>query len=241
MAVSDIIAIIRDRAAANGVDPDTLVRFAQAESGLNPAASAGTSSGKGLFQFTDGTWKDYGRGDVFDPYANADAGARFLADNQRNLQSNGLPVTPATLYLSHFSGRKGAVDLLKAAEDAPVVSVLGNKAVQANPFLRDMTVADIRNWADRKMGGGSGTQMASAGPAMTAAPAQTAMPAAEPAAGQAGAAGGADPLLAALQSIPLGLGEQKKPMAAMPINFPQPPGIARARRMIAAMRNNPLA
>jgi hypothetical protein len=72
-----------------------------------------------------------------------------------------LPLTPGTLYLAHFAGGAGAVAILSAAEDADAALIMANadtssrarreKIVKANPFLERFTVADLRNWADRKM------------------------------------------------------------------------------------------
>src|SRR6187397_1579861 len=65
MAISGLQAIpgnasvtgaIRDAARATGASFDYLLATARAESGLNPNASAKTSSARGLFQFIDRTW-----------------------------------------------------------------------------------------------------------------------------------------------------------------------------------------
>lgn len=153
MTPAEISALIRDRATAHGVDPDALTRIAQIESNLNPAARASTSSASGLFQFISPTWQRYGAGgDPMDPSANADAGARFTRDNIRTLTSAGIQVTPGSTYLAHFAGPQGALNVLKADPSASVESVLGPNVVKANPFLRGMTIADMRSWADRKMG-----------------------------------------------------------------------------------------
>jgi hypothetical protein len=87
--------------------------------------------------------------------------ARFSERNAEVLKRRGLPVTPGTLYLAHFAGAAGAVAVLTAMEDADAAFVMANadatgrtkreKIVKANPFLERFTVADLRNWADRKM------------------------------------------------------------------------------------------
>lgn len=152
--MADVSQIIQDAATANGVDPAILAQIAQVESGGNPSAAASGSSAKGLFQFTNPTWQQYGKGaDPLDPAANADAGARFLKDNSTGLASAGIEASPGNIYLAHFSGLGGAKKVLSADPTAPVASVLGDDAVSANPFLKNMTVADLRNWADRKMAG----------------------------------------------------------------------------------------
>lgn len=148
----DIGQIIRDRAAANGVDPALLARIAQVESNNNPNAGSDSSSAKGLFQFTKGTADRYGLANPYDPAASADAGARLLKDNASGLASAGLETSPGALYLAHFAGLGGARKLLTADPGTPAVDVLGGAAVKANPFLAKMTVADLKNWAGGKMG-----------------------------------------------------------------------------------------
>lgn len=163
--MATITDIIRERALANGADPDTLLRFAQVESGLDPNARAKSSSAGGLFQFVDGTWRDYGNGgDRFDPYTAADAGARLLRDNSAVLQKAGIEPTGPNAYLAHFAGAGTAAKLLKADDATPVVSILSPQAVQANPFLAKMSVGDLRTWAAGKMTPG-GVQSDPAAPA----------------------------------------------------------------------------
>lgn len=87
--------------------------------------------------------------------------ARLTERNAEVLRKRGLPVTPGTLYLAHFAGGAGAVAILSAMEDADAALVMASadatgrtkreKIIKANPFLEGFTVADLRNWADRKM------------------------------------------------------------------------------------------
>jgi hypothetical protein len=149
---ADIATMIREAAARRGIDPAVLLRIGQMESGLRPGAAARKSSAKGLFQFTNPTWARYGRGrDVFDPAANADAGARFTADNVAGLKAAGLSATPGNVYLAHFAGLGGARSVLAADPATPAGDILGAKAVRANPWLGTMSAGDLRAWADRKM------------------------------------------------------------------------------------------
>ncbi|HEY2135461.1 MAG TPA: transglycosylase SLT domain-containing protein [Xanthobacteraceae bacterium] len=53
---SAVVGAIRDAASATGAAFQYLLATAQVESGLNPTASASSSSAKGLFQFVDQTW-----------------------------------------------------------------------------------------------------------------------------------------------------------------------------------------
>lgn len=170
----DIGQIIRDRAAANGVDPAVLARIAQIESSNNPNSTNDSSSAKGLFGFTNGTYARYGAPgtSALDPVAASDAGAKLLKANGSGLASAGLETSPGALYLAHFAGLGGARKLLTADPGAPAGDVLGADAVKANPFLGKMTVADLKNWAGGKMGD-TGTAPSPANPqAASAAPSQ---------------------------------------------------------------------
>lgn len=102
--MSQIAEIIRAAYAARGLDPSIGLRTARIESGFNPAAKNPNSSAGGLFQFIDGTWKQYGKGrDRFDPVAAAEAAADLTAANQRALRNAlGREPTNAELYLAHY-------------------------------------------------------------------------------------------------------------------------------------------
>jgi len=79
------------------------------------------------------------------------------------LNKRGLPVTPGSLYLTYFAGPAGAVALLSGAENADAASLMASadvsgrttrdKLIRANPFLKVLTVGDLKNWADQKMRG----------------------------------------------------------------------------------------
>src|SRR6185369_3529777 len=70
-----VTGAIRQAARMTGTDFRYLLATAQVESNLNPNAQAGTSSAKGLFQFTEQTWlatlKEQGTPLGYGPYANA--------------------------------------------------------------------------------------------------------------------------------------------------------------------------
>jgi hypothetical protein len=246
--MDQITQIIRDRAEAAGVDPATLLRIGQIESGLDPSAAASGSSAKGLFQFTRGTWDRYGNGaNPLDPVANADAGARLLRDNAAALRNGGIEPSPGSLYLSHFAGVEGARKLLSADPSAPVASVLGDAAVKANPFLRNLSVAGVRSWADRKMGEATtpASSAASLAPTAAAAPVASAASPGAPAGAASPDAPAIDPsVLAALQAIPQQLAQNGMITPVPPqqqINMPVPPGLARARALALAMMQQPIS
>lgn len=136
------------------------------ESGGNPNATNPRSSAGGLGQFIDSTWLNMlakHRPDLTgspqellalksNPELSRAMTEAYAADNGAILTGAGLPVTPANTYLAHFAGPQGAVKVLSADPSAPVESILGSKAVEANPFLRGMKAADLQAWAGRKMG-----------------------------------------------------------------------------------------
>jgi hypothetical protein len=152
-------------------------RIIGVESDGDPNAKSKRSSATGLAQFLDETWLDMirvhrpdltkgrTRAEILelrrDPKIAREITARFTEHNAGILRKRRLPVTPGTLYLAHFAGGAGAVAILSAAEDADAALIMANadasgrsgreKIVKANPFLERFTVADLRNWADRKM------------------------------------------------------------------------------------------
>jgi len=152
-------------------------RIVVVESGGDATAKNPRSSATGAGQFLDGTWLDMIRAyrpdlsaraeaeilDLrYDPEVSREMVARFAEANATMLGRRCLPVTPGTLYLSHFAGGAGAVAVLSAPESADAAATMAaadstgkttrEMIVTANPFLADFTVADLKRWADRKMG-----------------------------------------------------------------------------------------
>ena len=84
---SEIEAIIREAAAAQGANADQLVRVAYCESRFNPGAY-NASGASGLFQFMPGTWAvnsvraGFAGASVFDPVASANVAAWMFARGQ---------------------------------------------------------------------------------------------------------------------------------------------------------------
>jgi hypothetical protein len=167
---------LREEAAAPTIDA-VVERIIGVESHGDPNAKNNRSSATGLGQFLDETWLDMIRGhrpdlakgrsqsEILELRRDAEVAreitARFTQRNAEMLRKRGLPVTPGTLYLAHFAGGAGAVAILSAMENADAALVMATadatgrtkreKIIKANPFLERFTVADLRNWADRKM------------------------------------------------------------------------------------------
>lgn len=236
MSGPDIAAIIRDRALAYGVDPDVLIAMARAESGLDPTSANPSSSAKGLFQFVDKTWRDYGNGaDPLDPYASADAGARYARDNAKLFKASGIEPTGGTLYLGHFLGPRGAVTALRASDDQPAAAVLDPATIKANPFLASMSIGDVKAWAGRKAGGGA--VPAGGGAAHGTAPTMMAQ-AGGAAHGDAisGDAGGIGDMYGQIAKVAQMLATPAEPLPVpAPLQLPDPAAAARARILRAAL------
>ena len=145
----------------------------------NPAARNPYSSAVGLGQFVEGTWLDLvkrHRPDIAaslnekqilelrkDPELSRFMTGRYVEQNTSILAKRGLPITPGSIYLSHFAGPGGAAAILAAPENADAATVIANvdsrpgvtreKIVSGNPFMKNFTAKDLRNWADLKMQG----------------------------------------------------------------------------------------
>jgi hypothetical protein len=154
-------------------------RIIAIESNGDPDAKNKRSSATGAGQLLDDTWLEAvrrHRRDLIQGRSNQEIlklrrdteltreiVARLIEQYAAILSKRGLPVTPGTLYLSYFAGPAGAVALLSSAEDADAASRMAladvtgrttrEKLVSANPFLKVLTVADLKMWADHRMRG----------------------------------------------------------------------------------------
>lgn len=124
------IETIADKVAElSGVKSEFLQQLVRHESGGDPNAAAATSSARGLTQFVDDTWESEERrsgalwgkppGDQrFDPRWAMAMGAAHSRHNAEALEDAlGRRVTFGEVYLAHFMGLDGAVQLIRAAQD----------------------------------------------------------------------------------------------------------------------------
>lgn len=77
----------------------------------------------------------------------------FTVDNAAKLQAAGLPVTPATLYLAHRFGDKGAESVLKAGATTPLASILPAGWFAKNPDMGGQTAGSFIQLAEARMRG----------------------------------------------------------------------------------------
>uniref|UniRef100_UPI0018EF23B8 M23 family metallopeptidase n=1 Tax=Paracoccus binzhouensis TaxID=2796149 RepID=UPI0018EF23B8 len=142
------------------------------ESGGDAAAKNPRSTATGLGQFIEGTWlrmmRSY-RPDLvatlsprelldlrLDPALSRQMVRHLAQENEAYLRARGHGISAGRLYLAHFLGPAGADLALRADPAQSVESVMGPAVVGANPFLRRWSIADLRNWAERRMSGPAG-------------------------------------------------------------------------------------
>ncbi|MCA0433053.1 MAG: hypothetical protein LCH46_07285 [Proteobacteria bacterium] len=166
----DAVETRKRNGGASGSAVGTVVnKIIGVESGGNANAKNPLSSASGLGQFINSTWiktvRKY-RPDLADGKSNAELlamksspalgremTARYTQENAGILSAAGFSVTAGNLYLAHFLGPGGAKTILTAGDGASVRSILPHSVMKANPFLSGMSVADLKNWAAKKMGG----------------------------------------------------------------------------------------
>ncbi len=161
-----------------------VARIIEVESGNNAAAKNPKSTATGLGQFVEQTWLQMMRryrpelaaslsttellALRTDPTLSREMVRQLARDNEDHLRAAGHEITAGRLYLAHFLGAEGANTALSADDDQTVMAVMGARVVNANPFLSDYTIADLKAWADRKMRGAGGGSAISPAPAVIA-------------------------------------------------------------------------
>lgn len=142
--------LVAEAAKAVGVDPNVALTTVAMESSFKSNAAAGTSSAKGLNQFTSGTWSDmmkkHGKdlgippdASPNDPKANALLGAQFLKTNLKIAEKRGLPTDIVQAYLMHFLGAGGANTFNKLADSDIVAQAMPEAAAKNKPTFYDQS------------------------------------------------------------------------------------------------------
>jgi hypothetical protein len=102
----DVNSAVDKAAAANGLDPAMMRRFAQIESGGSPGTVTG--SYKGLFQMSDAEFAKYGGGNIWSAEDNANAAARKIKVEAAEFKAKyGRDPTATDLYMQHQQGVAG--------------------------------------------------------------------------------------------------------------------------------------
>lgn len=135
------------------------------ESGGDPNARNPLSSATGRGQFINSTWLDMMKGE---PEAQGKTPAEILAmrtnpaisdrmtgkyaeQNATALRASGMDVTPGTIKLAHTFGLVGARSILSSRDNVPVAQVMPANVMEANPWIGNKTVGELKSWADRAM------------------------------------------------------------------------------------------
>lgn len=117
-------------AQQSGLPAGFLPKVLGVESGWNPSARS-TTGAKGIGQFIDSTWKQYGTGvpeDVYNPVHAIPASIKYFKDIEAALKKKGLPTTPEMLYGWYNQGGD-IVNIYKAAQ--------GTGKLSANSYKKD--------------------------------------------------------------------------------------------------------
>ena len=136
-----------------------LDRLMAAESGGRNDAKNPRSTALGPFQFLRSTFLDVTRRHFqaeivglteeeiaalrTEPVLSRRAAAAYCKEIIRHLKDKGLAPTFAYLRLAYLLGPADAVRIIQAQAETPLVSLLSVEVITANPFMRDMSVAEL--------------------------------------------------------------------------------------------------
>lgn len=147
----------------------------QRESGGNPNAKNPNSSATGTHQILEGTWNEFAdRAGVPrvgpngpDPRKDPDLSSRMYkvisGAYNGELARHNIPVTNANAYAAWFLGPGDAPKVLTAPDETPLANIVSPATMQANAFLRGMTVADFKRNIEQSHGGGTADASAETG------------------------------------------------------------------------------
>jgi len=148
--------------SAAGASASYFHAIRQSESGGNDSAKNPNSTATGRYQFIESTWEGLMKSHPelgltsagrTDPDQQEAAIRAFTQDNSNVLKRNGVPPTNGNLYAAHFLGAGTAAKVLRGDSGALVSTLVSQKVIDANPFLKNMTVGGFSAWASRKGGG----------------------------------------------------------------------------------------
>jgi soluble lytic murein transglycosylase-like protein len=157
--------LLSSAATKYGVPADLLGRISGAESSGKATAANPRSSAKGIFQFTDSTWRGMGGkpGEQFNPEANVDLGAKYIRQNAEHLKKTlGRDPNFHEVYAAHMFGPGVSKMLNKANPKDPIERGLSmfqssdmvKKVMRANPNLRGKSVGEVLDGLQSKTGQG---------------------------------------------------------------------------------------
>lgn len=164
---NDVQEIIKNTSLQNNLNPNLALKIAQVESNFNPVAKNPKSTASGLFQFTNGTWRDlvkrYGKEygielkDKNNPQANTQLATLFIKENADNLKSYlKREPTGGEVYASHVLGLNGAKKLINNYGTAKNAAYLFPREAKANKSIfykknRPVTVEELYEFFENKI------------------------------------------------------------------------------------------
>jgi hypothetical protein len=136
------------------------------ESGGDPNAHASGTSASGSGQFINGTWiplvrknrpdlANKSNAEILEMRSDPELSRQMIdaygKENASKLQQNGIPVSDATKYGSHWFGPDAYMKMHNADPAAPIESIIGDAAA-ANNGLKGKTVGDVKTLTQARMG-----------------------------------------------------------------------------------------
>lgn len=165
----------RTNAGYQGYAESVVGQIIGVESSNNPNAKNTESSAEGLGQIIDSTWmgllqrnrpdlvQDHSKAELLamktNGALNKEMTVAYTRENAASLAASGMAVSPRNSYLMHFAGSGGGKRVIRGDRNAHVSTVLTEGQIAANGFLKDWTVGQMQDWAERKMGGTAPTSM----------------------------------------------------------------------------------
>ena len=170
-APPDTSALVNSGPAQSAPSPADLARFLDrlmlVESGGRDDARNRLSTAVGPYQFIESTFLDIaqrhfhqethalGPTEVLKLRTNRafarKAAEAFTRDNAFDLSAADIQPSFANLRLAFLVGAAGAIRVLEADPQTPIVAVLGRRVVSANPKLAGMSAGDLARWSARNI------------------------------------------------------------------------------------------
>ncbi len=166
---------IAKRAQQEGVDPSVALTISHLETGgkFNSSAKNGSSTAHGVFQVLDKTWRNLGGGNRNDVNEQIRIGLKHIKMANSYIDKKlGRPPIAHEQYLGHLLGPAGAVKVLKADPNRPLIDVVreydpkyANDIVKNNGMSGLSVGQAINKWRNKWNAlsaryGGSGTSTA---------------------------------------------------------------------------------
>lgn len=151
--------LIADRAEVSGVDPSVALTISHLETGgkFNSDAQNKKSSANGVFQVIDSSWNKLGGGNRSDVNEQIRVGLAHIKEaNTYIAKKLGRDPIASEQYLGHLLGPEGAVRVLKADKDAPLIDIIRSydkkhaDAIVNNNGMTGMTAGQaISKWQQK--------------------------------------------------------------------------------------------